>query len=81
MTTNIKNVKATYQPRSVDSGVQESNFCGSRNQTSVDIIIVKILKKLNRNKPTFKLGNKTDKFSFLLQDQLQSLCKINKLFV
>lgn len=74
MTTNIKNVKATYQPRSVDSGVQESNY-------SVDIIIMRILKKLNRNKPTFKLGNKAAKFSFLLQDQLQSLYKINKLFV
>lgn len=54
----------------------------SRNQNySVDIIIMRILKKFNRNKPTFKLGNKTDKFSFLLQDQLQSLCKLNKLFV
>lgn len=32
-------------------------------------------------KPTFKLGNKTDKFSFFLPDQLQRLFNRNKLCI
>lgn len=42
---------------------------------------LEVLEKLNRNKPAFQHGNKMDKFSFLLQYQLQSLCKRNKLLV
>lgn len=42
--------------------------------------ILGILEKLNRNKPKFQLRNKMDKFSFLLQDQLQSLCKRSCLY-
>lgn len=42
--------------------------------------ILGILERLNRNKPKFQLRNKMNKFSFLLQGQLQSLCKRSYLY-